>query len=144
IMVEKPILYGTPNFAVMPEKGRVQLGMTQLNRNASVNFQDREYERFTGQVRAGGTVRLHFKAPDSTGNISLFYGAGGGIFVLGAGIAVWVRRRRRSGLALRVERETLLGAIAELDDRLDHGEISPEAHARDRAPRFARLRDLSR
>ena len=144
IMVEKPVAYGTENFAVLTEKDRVQFGMHTLTRLEPVRFQEREFDRFTGVIRPGTAVQFHFKAPDSTANPFLFYGAGGGVAILGAVAGLWMRRRRNRGLARRVEREELLRAIAGLDDRLALGEISQEDHRTQRSPRFARLRELSR
>ncbi len=145
IMVEKPVAYGSSSFAILPEKDRVQLGMVDnLNRGDPVKFQDREYESFVGTTRAGSTIRFHLKAPDSLGGLWYFYAVGGGLFVLGAFLALAIRGRRKKGLMVRVEREELLRSLAALDDRQARGEISPDEHFQQRAPRFERLRKISR
>ncbi len=143
IRVEKPILYDTPILAVLPERGRVQAFTQGFAAQPAVTLQNREYERFSGAVPAGAVVRIDMKAPDSAGGLGVFYLAGGLVLALGLGLGLHVRRRRNAAFSAQVEREETLRAIALLDDRLAAGDISPEAHARERAPRFERLRELS-
>ncbi len=144
ITVERPITYGTKNFAVLPEKDRVQTGADNLNRGDEVNFQGVTYDAFVGATTAGRSVRISLKAPDSLGGLVYFYAVGGGLTVLGVFLALFIRGRRKKGLAHQVEREELLRAIAAVDDRLAQGEISPDDHRRQRASRFERLREISR
>lgn len=143
IRAEKPILYDTPLLAVLPERGRVQASAYGLAAQPAVTLQEREYECFSGAVPAGAVVRIDMKAPDSAGGLGVFYLAGGIALALGLGLGLRVRRRRNAAFSAQVEREETLRAIALLDDRLAAGDISPEAHARERAQRFGRLRELS-
>ncbi len=143
ITVGKPILYGTDNFAIYPEKGGVQLSAGSLNRLEPVKMQDREFDRFAGATRPGAKVRFHIQAPDSLANPTQFFAALGGLFMAGAAVTLWVRGRRRQKLARGIEREELVAAVAALDDRLALGEITPEDHRAERTGRLARLRELS-
>ncbi|MDE0331315.1 MAG: hypothetical protein OXL41_05545 [Nitrospinae bacterium] len=143
IRVEKPILYDTPSFAVLPEKDRVQAQALELSAQPAVKFQNREYNRFVGVARAGTVVRIDMQAPDSMGGLGIFYVVGGIVVVLSLGIGFYIRRRRFTAYSAQVEREEILRAIASLDDRLAMGEISADEHARERAPRFGRLKELS-
>ncbi len=143
IRIEKPILYDTPSFIVLPEKDGVQAAAADLAAQPPVTFQSREYDRLTGAVRAGAVVRIDLQAPDSMGGIAVFYVVVAAVAVGGLGLALYLRRRRSAALSTRVEREEMMRAIALLDDRLAAGEISPAEHARERASRFARLKELS-
>jgi hypothetical protein len=143
ITVEKPILYGTDNFAIFPEKGGVQLSTDSLNRLEPVKMQDREFDRFAGVTRPGAKVRFHIQAPDSKANPTQFFTTLGGLFLAGSAVALWVRGRRRRKVTHGIEREELVAAIAALDDRLALGEITPEDHRAERDGRLARLRELS-
>lgn len=143
ITAQRPVIYGTPSFAILPEKGRVQLEATGLKLGEPVKFQDSEYESYVSAIPVGSVVRFSLKAPDSGGGLVYFYVALGAIFILGAAAAVLIRTRRRSGLAFQVEREELIRAIAELDDRLAMSTISAEEHKSQRTSRFERLREIS-
>ena len=143
IRVERPILYDTPSFAVLPEKDRVQAQAPGLSAQPAVKFQDREYNRFVGAARAGTVVRIDMQAPDSMGGLGVFYVVGGVVVVLSLGLGVYIRRRRNTAYSAQVEREEILRAIASLDDRLASGEITSNEYARERAPRFERLKELS-
>ena len=143
IRVEKPILYDTPSFVVMPEKDRVQAQAIGLAAQPAVEFQNREYNRFVGTANAGAVVRIDMQAPDSMGGLGVFYVVGGVVVVLSLGFGLYIRKRRNTAYAAQVEREEILRAIALLDDRLAAGDISAEEHARERAPRFERLKELS-
>jgi len=143
IRVEKPILYDTGNFAVLPEKGLVQASVPGFSAAPALTLQNREYERFAGAVRTGAVVRIDIQAPDSTGGLGIFYVVGGLAAASGLGLGFYIRKRRSAALSAQAEREETLRAIALLDDRLAQGEISPDEHARARAPRFERLRELS-
>ncbi|MBT3434228.1 MAG: hypothetical protein HN435_09985 [Nitrospinaceae bacterium] len=143
-VAQHPIIYGSPSFAILAEKGRVQLQADGLKPGEPVKFQDGEYDSYVTATRAGSVVRFSLKAPDSAGGLVYFYVALGTIFVLGAGAAVLIRTRRRSGLSQQVEREELIRAIAELDDRLAMNSISAREHENQRIPRFNRLRELSK
>ena len=143
IRVEKPILYDTPSFAVLPEKDRVQAQAPGLSAQPAVNFQNREYNRFVGTARAGTVVRVDMQAPDSMGGLGVFYVVGGVVVVLSLGLGLYVRKRRNTAYSAQVEREEILRAIALLDDRLASGEITSDEYARERAPRFERLKELS-
>ena len=143
ISVERPVRLGTQNFAVFPEKGRVQLQAGSLRQLESVKFQDRELDRFVGAAPAGTMMRFHLKAPDSMADPFYFYVAGGGLLFVGVVLGFWLRRRRNTSLLEKIDREKLLISIAELDDRLAIGEISPEAHRKERGARIARLREIS-
>ena len=147
IMVERPTVYGSSSFAVLPEKDRVQMGQMEggtLVRGEPAKFQDSEYETFFGPTRPGASVRFMLKAPDSGGGVFYFASAAGAVLILGAVFTFWIRGRRRGALALQGEREEILRAIASLDDRLAGGGISPDEHRTQRGPRFERLRGLSR
>lgn len=143
IRVEKPILYDTPSFVVMPEKDRVQAQAIGLAAQPAVKFQDREYNRFVGTAKAGAVVRVDMQAPDSMGGLGIFYVVGGVVVVLSLGLGLYIRKRRNTAYSTQVEREEILRAIASLDDRLVAGDISADEHARERVPRFERLKDLS-
>ena len=143
IRVERPILYDTPSFAVLPEKDRVQAQAPGFSAQPAVKFQDREYNRFVGAARAGTVVRIDMQAPDSMGGLGVFYAVGGVVVVLSLGLGVYIRRRRNTAYSAQVEREEILRAIASLDDRLASGEITSNEYARERAPRFERLKELS-
>lgn len=143
IRMERPILYDTPSFAVLPEKDRVQAQAIGFAAQPAVKFQDREYNRFVGAARAGTVVRIDMQAPDSMGGLRIFYVVGGVVVVLSLGLGVYIRRRRNTAYSAQVEREEILRAIASLDDRLASGEITSSEYARERAPRFERLKELS-
>ena len=143
IRVEKPILYDTPSFVVMPEKDRVQAQAIGLAALPAVEFQNREYNRFVGTANAGTLVRIDMQAPDSMGGLGVFYVVGGVVVVLSLGLGLYIRKRRNTAYSAQVEREEILRAIASLDDRLATGDISADEHARERAPRFERLKELS-
>ena len=143
IRMEKPILYDTPSFAVLPEKDRVQAAAPDLSAQPAVQFQNREYNRFVGIARAGTVVRIDMQAPDSMGGLGVFYVVGGLVVALSLGLGFYIRKRRNTAYSTRVEREEILRTIALLDDRLSAGDISPDEHARERAPRFERLKELS-
>ena len=143
IRMERPILYDTPSFAVLPEKDRVQAQALGFSAQPAVKFQDREYNRFVGAARAGTVVRIDMQAPDSMGGLGIFYVVGGVVVVLSLGLGVYIRRRRNTAYSAQVEREEILRAIASLDDRLASGEITSSEYARERAPRFERLKELS-
>ncbi len=143
IRMERPILYDTPSFAVLPEKDRVQAQAPGFSAQPAVKFQDREYNRFVGAARAGTVVRIDMQAPDSMGGLGIFYVVGGVVVVLSLGLGVYIRRRRNTAYSAQVEREEILRAIASLDDRLASGEITSSEYARERAPRFERLKELS-
>lgn len=143
ITVNRPITYGTKNFAVLPEKNRVQTGADNLVKGQEVNFQDVTYDAYVGATTTGNSVRISLKAPDSMGGLGYFYAVGGGLTVLGVFLALFIRGRRKKGLAHQVEREELLRSLAALDDRLVQGGISSDDHRRQRAPRFERLREIS-
>ena len=144
ITVQRPVTYGTTSFAILPEKGRVQLEATGLKLDTPIKFQGGEYESYVSAIPVGSVLRFSLKAPDSAGGLVYFYMALGAIFVLGTGGAVLIRRRRRSGLALQVEREEIIRSISELDDRLAMGTISTEEHENKRIPCLNHLRELSR
>ncbi len=143
IRVSKPILYDTPSFAVLPEKDRVQAQAPGFSAQPAVNFQNREYNRFVGAARAGTLARIDMQAPDSMGGLGVFYVVGGVVVVLSLGLGLYVRKRRNTAYSTQVEREEILRAIALLDDRLASGEITSDEYARERAPRFERLKELS-
>ena len=143
IRVEKPIIYDTPSLAVLPEKDRVQAQALGLSAQPAVKFQDREYNRFVGTARAGTLVRIDVQAPDSMGGLGVFYVVGGVVVVLSLGLGLYIRKRRNTAYSAQVEREEILRAVALLDDRLAAGEISADEHARERTPRFERLKELS-
>ncbi|MEK6710187.1 MAG: hypothetical protein AABZ64_06380, partial [Nitrospinota bacterium] len=143
ITIEKPLAYGSGNFVLLAEKDRVQASAQGLNPQDPITYQERIYNRFLGATRPGATVRFHVQAPASTGEVWIFYAAGGAFLAVGGLVGLLVRQRRNRALAFQVERESLLRQIAALDDRLALGEIAPEAHGRERRPRFARLRELS-
>ena len=143
IRVEKPIIYDTPSLAVLPEKDRVQAQALGLSAQPAVKFQDREYNRFVGTARAGTLVRIDVQAPDSMGGLGVFYAVGGVVVVLSLGLGLYIRKRRNMAYSAQVEREEILRAVALLDDRLAAGEISADEHARERTPRFERLKELS-
>ncbi len=143
IRVEKPILYDTPSFVVMPEKDRVQAQAIGLAAQPAVEFQNREYNRFVGTANAGTVVRVDMQAPDSMGGLGVFYVVGGVVVVLSLGLGLYIRKRRNTAYSAQVEREEVLRAIALLDDRLAAGDISADEHANERAPRFERLKELS-
>ena len=143
IRVEKPILYDTPSFAVLHEKDRVQASAPDLSVQPAVKFQDREYNRFVGTASAGTVVRIDMQAPDSMGGLGVFYIVGGVVVVLSLGLGLYVRKKRNAAYSAQVEREEILRTIALLDDRLSARDISPDEHARERAPRFERLKELS-
>lgn len=143
IRVEKPIIYDTPSLAVLPEKDRVQAQALGLSAQPAVKFQNREYNRFVGTARAGTLVRIDVQAPDSMGGLGVFYVVGGVVVVLSLGLGLYIRKRRNTAYSAQVEREEILRAIAILDDRLAAGEISADEHARERTPRFERLKELS-
>jgi hypothetical protein len=144
ITVERPIVYGPASLAILPEKGRVQMGAEGMSKGEPVKFEEGEYETFLASARVGDVVRFTLKAPDSGGGVLYFSAAAGAVLILGAAFAFWFRGRQRGTLALQGEREEVLRAIASLDDRLAGGGISPEEHAAQRGPRFERLRELSR
>ena len=144
IMVERPITYGTKSFSILPEKDRVQTGMNKLVQGDETTFQNVTYNTFTGATAVGSVVRFSLKAPDSMGGLGYFYAVGGGLSVLGVFLALFIRVRRKKGLAHQVEREELIRSLAALDDRLAQGQISSDVHLRQRAPRFERLREISR
>ncbi len=144
IFVERPIIYGTQSFAILPEKDRVQMGADGFSLGSPVKFQDGEYESYATVSRSGSVVRFTLKAPDSRGGILYFYAAGGVIFILGAGLAFWIRGRRKQGRTLQAERDELVRAVAALDDRRAQGGISASEHESIRGPRIERLRELSR
>ncbi len=143
IRVEKPVLYDTPSFAVLPEKDRVQASAPDLSVQPAVKFQNREYNRFVGTASAGTVVRIDMQAPDSMGGLGVFYIVGGVVVVLSLGLGLYLRKRRNQAYSAEVEREEILRAIAMLDDRLAAGDISSGEHIRERAPRFERLKELS-
>ena len=143
IRVEKPIIYDTPSLAVLPEKDRVQAQAIGFAAQPAVKFQNREYNRFVGTARAGTLVRIDMQAPDSMGGLGVFYVVGGVVVVLSLGLGLYIRKRRNTAYSAQVEREEILRAIAILDDRLAKGEISADEHARERPPRFERLKELS-
>lgn len=143
IRAEKPILYDTPSFVVMPEKDRVQAQAIGLSAQPAVKFQNREYNRFVGTANAGTVVRIDMQAPDSMGGLGVFYVVGSVVVVLSLGLGLYVRKRRNAAYSAQVEREEILRAIALLDDRLASGEITSDEYARERAPRFERLKELS-
>lgn len=143
IRVEKPILYDTPSFVVLPEKDRVQAQAPGFSAQPAVKFQNREYNRFVGAARAGTVARIDVQAPDSMGGLGVFYVVGGVVVVLSLGLGLYVRKRRNTAYSAQVEREEILRAIALLDDRLASGDISSDEYARERAPRFERLKELS-
>ncbi len=143
IRVERPILYDTPSFAVLPEKDRVQAQAIGFAAQPAVEFQSREYNRFVGTARAGTLVRIDMQAPDSMGGLGVFYVVGGVVVVLSLGLGLYIRKRRNTAYSAQVEREEILRAIASLDDRLASGEITSSEYARERAPRFERLKELS-
>lgn len=144
IMVQRPIVYGTPSFALLPEVGRVQAGVEGLQLRDTVKFGNKEYKSYLGATRAGAVVRFSLKAPESSGGLVYFYTAGFLFVALGGLLAVWIRIRRRDSLALQVERDKLLHSLASLDDRLELGEISPQTHQRQRLSFFESLREISR
>jgi hypothetical protein len=145
IVVDRPIAYGTSSFALLTEKGRVQTGTESFMRQRdTVKFEEKEYDSFLGSTRAGAVVRFTLKAPDSAGGLVYFYSAGGLFVLLGGGLSVWIRIRRRGNLAARMERDELLRSLASLDDRLEQEEISAEAHQSQRGPLFESLRGMSR
>ena len=143
ISVEKPILYDTTGWAVLSEKDRVQTSAAGLSAQSVVKFQNREYNRFVGVVRAGTVVRIHMQAPDSMGGLGSFYAVGGVMAVLSLGLGFYIRKRRNRAYSAKVEREEILRTIASLDDKLAEGEISSDEHACARDPRFERLKELS-
>ena len=143
IRVEKPILYDTPSFAVLPEKDRVQAQAPGFSVQPAVKFQDREYNRFVGVAQAGTVARIDMQAPDSMGGLGIFYVVGGVVVVMSLGLGLYIRKRRNTAYSTQVEREEILRAIALLDDRLASGEITSDEYARERAPRFERLKELS-
>lgn len=143
IWVERPVRIGTTNFAILPEKGRVQMQAGGMRQLASVKFQDRELDRYVGAAPAGTTMRIHLMAPSSMADPTYFYMAAGGLAVFGGVLGLWIRKRRNASLLGKIEREKLLISIAELDDRLALGKIASEAHREERGARFARLRELS-
>lgn len=143
ISVEKPMIYDTPSFAVLPEKDRVQAQAPGFSVQAAVKFQNREYNRLVGTAMAGTVVRIDVKAPDSMGGLEVFYVVGGVVVVLSLGLGFYIRKRRNMAYSAQVEREEILRAIASLDDRLAEGIISADEHARERATRFERLKELS-
>ena len=145
IVVDRPIAYGTSSFALLTEKGRVQTGTESFMRQRdTVKFEEKEYDSFLGSTRAGAVVRFTLKAPDSAGGLVYFYAAGGMFVLLGGGLSVWIRIRRRGDLVARMERDELLRSLVSLDDRLEQGEISAEAHQSQRGPLFESLRGMSR
>ncbi len=144
IFVERPIVYGTPSFALLPEKDRVQVEAEGFIVGKPVKFQDGEYESYTTASRSGDVVRFALKAPDSGGGIYYFFAAGGGVFILGTGLAFWIRGRRKQELTLQAKRDELVRAIAALDDRRAQGEISDSEFESVRVSRFERLREISR
>ncbi len=144
IFVERPIVYGTPSFALLPQKDRVQVDAEGFSVGSPVKFEDGEYESYTTASRSGNVVRFSLKAPDSGGGILYFFAAGGGVFILGTGLAFWIRGRRKQELTLQAERDELVRAIAALDDRRAQGEISDSEFESVRGSRFERLRELSR
>ena len=83
------------------------------------------------------------RRPIRWGASGVFYVVGGVVVVLSLGFGLYIRKRRNTAYAAQVEREEILRAIALLDDRLAAGDISAEEHARERAPRFERLKELS-
>ncbi len=143
IRVEKPILYDTPSFAVLPEKDRVQAAAPDLSAQPAVQFQNREYNRFVGTATAGAVVRIDMQAPDSMGGLGVFYVVGGLVAALSLGLGLYLRKRRNQAYSAEAEREEILRAIAVLDDRFAAGDITSGEHARERAPRFERLKELS-
>ena len=54
-----------------------------------------------------------------------------------------IPRSEWQGICSRLERN-MDRILAVLDDRLAQGDISPDEHHRQRAPRFERLREISR
>ncbi len=144
IMVQRPISYATKSFAILPEKDRVQTGMNKLVRGDEVKFQGVTYDSFAGATTAGSVVGFSLKAPDSMGGLGYFYAVGGALAGLGVFLALFIRVRRKKGLAHQVEREELIRSLAALDDRLAQGQIATDEHLRQRAPRFERLREISR
>lgn len=144
IMVQRPIVYGTPSFALLPEIGRVQAGVEGLQPRDTVKFGNKEYGSYLGSTRAGAIVRFSLRAPESSGGLVYFYTVGTLFVALGGLLAVWIRIRRRDSLALQVERDKLLHSLASLDDRLELGEISPQTHQRQRLSSFESLREMPR
>lgn len=144
IMVRRPTTYGTKNFAILAEKDRVQTGMNDLMPGSETTFQDVTYNKFVGATTAGSVVRFSLKAPDSMGGLGYFYAVGGALAGLGAILALFIRMRRKKGLAHQVEREELIRSLAAMDDRLAQGQISADEHLHQRASRFERLREISR
>ncbi len=143
IRVEKPMLYDTPSLTVLPEKDRVQAQAIGLAAQPAVEFQNREYNRFVGTASAGTVVQIDMQAPDSMGGLGVFYVVGSVVVVLSLGLGLYIRKKRNTAYSVQVEREEILRVIALLDDRLEAGEMSSEEHARERAPRFERLKELS-
>ncbi len=143
IRVEKPILYDTPSFAVLPEKDRVQASAPALLAQPPVTFQNREYDRLVGTVSAGSVMRIDMQAPDSMGGLWVLYVVGSLVVAVGLGLGLYVRKKRNAAFSAQVEREEVLRAIASLDDGLAEGNISSDEHARERPPRFERLKELS-
>ncbi len=144
IMVQRPITYGTKSFAILAEKDRVQTGVSGLMPGNETTFREITYSTFSGTATAGSVVRFSLKAPDSMGGLGYFYAVGGALVGLGVFLALFIRVRRKKGLAHQVEREELIRSLAALDDRLAQGQLSSDEHLRQRAPRFERLREISR
>ncbi len=144
ITVLRPIIYGTKNFAILAQKDRVQTGVSGLMPGSETTFQDVTYNTFVGSTTAGSVVRFTLKAPDSMGGLGYFYAVVGALVGLSVILALFIRVRRKKGLARQVEREELVRSLAALDDRLAQGQISADEHLSQRASRFERLREISR
>lgn len=143
IFVQQPVVYGSTNFAILPEKDRVQVTADGMSKGQEVTFQNVTYSPVAGRTTRGGFLRFSLKAPDSMGGVVYFYIVGGAFVALGTVLAMAIRVRRKKGLSRQVEREELLRSIAALDDRLANQEISSEEHFRERAARYIRLREIS-
>ncbi len=151
LSLEQKILYPAGAAGVMVPEVGVKLTSRQLQDQGVQNVQGTPYRIYgMGSLAPGGLISFELSGqPSASASTSAQpstaapgVGAGGliaGLAALGVvlvGLGVWVYwRQARQG----ADEESLLQAIADLDDAFDNGEVEAEVYARRRARLKARL-----
>ncbi len=150
-VLERPVYYDVARWDVlMPEselrvEGLVDRGVQQMSSGAI-----RLFEPAALNVAAGGVARFELagqpRGAPTPGEDGRAVGAG--LIALAAALALgyllmWrARRATRDELALAGQRQRLLEAIAQLDQRHEAGEINESAYRKQRAGLKARLSEI--
>jgi hypothetical protein len=144
--------YPTEEFRLMTPRGGPPIVSPDLTRGRSIELFQSPEDRYDVQVgnrlpartkltisATGLPVNVHFLRPD---NPWLWSGTGALLLVLlGLALALWRRGGSATSTPDRVEEERagLVGALAELDERYERGDLDEQKYRRERELRRQRL-----